>query len=170
MPDDEENSGRLTSGPADIHGSSSQGAANARAKRSRRPGLVTSNACTECRKKRAKVPFVLRKLPAACCCLLLQCDGNNPCARCNEHGIAHCAYETPSRQSKDSLRQEIDELRRQLDQKNTVLSALVNPSRPRKCSLGRVVARVLTGCQTSLIIHWARRRVMRFRLSTQLPL
>ncbi|KAK6844040.1 fungal-specific transcription factor domain-containing protein, partial [Apiospora arundinis] len=60
------------------------------------------------------------------------CDGNNPCARCNKHGIAHCAYETPSRQSKDSLRQEIDELRRQLDQKNTVLSALVNPQSPEE--------------------------------------
>ncbi|KAK6860900.1 hypothetical protein PG995_004536 [Apiospora arundinis] len=114
MPDDEENSGRLTSGPADIDGSSSQGTANARAKRSRRPELVTSNACTECRKKRAK------------------CDGNNPCTRCNEHGIAHCAYETPSRQSKDSLRQEIDELRRQLDQKNMILSALVNPQSPEE--------------------------------------
>ncbi|KAK6857745.1 nitrogen assimilation transcription factor nirA [Apiospora arundinis] len=99
MSDDEEMTERLTDGSGDTHSSS----------RSRRAGLVTSNACTECRKKRAK------------------CDGNNPCARCNEHGIAHCAYEAPSRQSKDSLRQEIDELRRQLDQKNTVLSALVNP-------------------------------------------
>ncbi|KAK6837845.1 hypothetical protein PG987_006126 [Apiospora arundinis] len=104
MPDDEEMTERLTDGSGDTHSSS----------RSRRAGLVTSNACTECRKKRAK------------------CDGNNPCARCNKHGIAHCAYETPSRQSTDSLRQEIDELRRQLDQKNTVLSALVNPQSPEE--------------------------------------
>ena len=65
-----------THGSADTHGSASaadeehaadsalRGAANARVKKSRRPCDVTPNACNECKKKRAKVPFpILKEVP-----------------------------------------------------------------------------------------------------------
>ncbi|KAL7621702.1 hypothetical protein AAE478_009029 [Parahypoxylon ruwenzoriense] len=78
-------------------------------KRRRGLGVVTPNACTECRKKRAK------------------CDGQKPCGRCKSQRDVECRYEVPVRQSKENLRHEIEALRRQQRQSNSVFSALVRP-------------------------------------------
>ncbi|KAK8070388.1 hypothetical protein PG997_010591 [Apiospora hydei] len=78
-------------------------------KRRRGLGVVTPNACTECRKKRAK------------------CDGQRPCGRCRAQKDVECVYEIPVRQSKENLRSEIDQLRRQQRQNDSVFSALVRP-------------------------------------------
>ncbi|KAK8109418.1 Fungal specific transcription factor [Apiospora kogelbergensis] len=78
-------------------------------KRRRGLGVVTPNACTECRKKRAK------------------CDGQRPCGRCRAQKDVECVYEIPVRQSKENLRTEIDQLRRQQRQHDSVFSALVRP-------------------------------------------
>lgn len=91
-------------------GVSGGGAASSQlSKRRRGLGVVTPNACTECRKKRAK------------------CDGQKPCGRCKTQKDVECIYEIPVRQSKETLRHEIDALRRQQRQSNSVLSALVRP-------------------------------------------
>jgi len=76
-------------------------------KRRRGLGLVTANACTECRKKRAK------------------CDGQTPCGRCTAQNI-DCHYELPVRQSKEQMRSEIDTLRTQQRYNDRVLAALVS--------------------------------------------
>ncbi|KAK6856368.1 fungal specific transcription factor [Apiospora arundinis] len=78
-------------------------------KRRRGLGVVTPNACTECRKKRAK------------------CDGQRPCGRCKAQKDVECVYEIPVRQSKENLRNEIDQLRRQQRHNDSVFSALVRP-------------------------------------------
>ncbi|KAI1765794.1 fungal-specific transcription factor domain-containing protein [Hypoxylon sp. FL1150] len=78
-------------------------------KRRRGLGVVTPNACTECRKKRAK------------------CDGQKPCGRCKSQKDVECVYEVPVRQSKENLRHEIEALRRQQRHSESVLSALVRP-------------------------------------------
>ncbi|XDG08116.1 hypothetical protein ABKA04_007731 [Annulohypoxylon sp. FPYF3050] len=78
-------------------------------KRRRGLGVVTPNACTECRKKRAK------------------CDGQKPCGRCKSQKDVECIYEVPVRQSKENLRHEIEALRRQQRQSDSVFSALVRP-------------------------------------------
>ncbi|KAI5861014.1 nitrogen assimilation transcription factor nirA [Durotheca rogersii] len=78
-------------------------------KRRRGIGVVTPNACTECRKKRAK------------------CDGQKPCGRCKAQKDVECIYEIPVRQSKEHLRHEIEALRRQQRQSDSVFSALVRP-------------------------------------------
>ncbi|KAI0476279.1 fungal-specific transcription factor domain-containing protein [Xylariaceae sp. FL0804] len=78
-------------------------------KRRRGLGVVTPNACTECRKKRAK------------------CDGRTPCGRCSSQKDVECVYEVPVRQSKENLRTEIDTLRRQQQQNESVFTALVRP-------------------------------------------
>ncbi|KAF3055094.1 Nitrogen assimilation transcription factor nit-4 [Daldinia childiae] len=78
-------------------------------KRRRGLGVVTPNACTECRKKRAK------------------CDGQKPCGRCKSQKDVECIYEIPVRQSKENLRHEIESLRRQQRQSDSVFSALVRP-------------------------------------------
>lgn len=78
-------------------------------KRRRGLGVVTPNACTECRKKRAK------------------CDGHKPCGRCKSQKDVECVYEIPVRQSKEHLRHEIENLRKQQRQSDTVFSALVRP-------------------------------------------
>ncbi|KAI1102430.1 nitrogen assimilation transcription factor nirA [Jackrogersella minutella] len=78
-------------------------------KRRRGLGIVTPNACTECRKKRAK------------------CDGQKPCGRCKTQKDVECIYEVPVRQSKENLRHEIEALRRQQRQSDSVFSALVRP-------------------------------------------
>ncbi|KAI0105389.1 fungal-specific transcription factor domain-containing protein [Hypoxylon sp. NC0597] len=78
-------------------------------KRRRGLGVVTPNACTECRKKRAK------------------CDGQKPCGRCKSQKDVECVYEIPVRQSKENLRHEIEALRRQQRQSDSVFSALVRP-------------------------------------------
>ncbi|KAI0400898.1 fungal-specific transcription factor domain-containing protein [Xylaria palmicola] len=78
-------------------------------KRRRGLGIVTPNACTECRKKRAK------------------CDGQKPCGRCKSQKDVECIYEIPVRQSKENLRHEIESLRKQQRQSDSVFSALVRP-------------------------------------------
>ncbi|KAI1391792.1 nitrogen assimilation transcription factor nirA [Hypoxylon trugodes] len=86
------------------------GASNTQlSKRRRGLGVVTPNACTECRKKRAK------------------CDGQKPCGRCKSQKDVECIYEIPVRQSKENLRHEIEALRRQQRQSDSVFSALVRP-------------------------------------------
>ncbi|KAI8950097.1 hypothetical protein F4801DRAFT_361867 [Xylaria longipes] len=85
-------------------------AANAlSSKRRRGLGVVTPNACTECRKKRAK------------------CDGQKPCGRCRSQKEVECIYEVPVRQSKETLRHEIENLRKQQRQSDSVFSALLRP-------------------------------------------
>ncbi|KAF2967583.1 hypothetical protein GQX73_g5972 [Xylaria multiplex] len=78
-------------------------------KRRRGLGIVTPNACTECRKKRAK------------------CDGQKPCGRCKSQKDVDCIYEIPVRQSKENLRHEIESLRKQQRHSEIVFSALVRP-------------------------------------------
>ncbi|KAI0975912.1 fungal-specific transcription factor domain-containing protein [Xylaria arbuscula] len=78
-------------------------------KRRRGLGIVTPNACTECRKKRAK------------------CDGQKPCGRCKSQKDVECVYEIPVRQSKENLRHEIETLRKQQRQSESVFSALLRP-------------------------------------------
>ncbi|EPE05522.1 nitrogen assimilation transcription factor nira [Ophiostoma piceae UAMH 11346] len=75
-------------------------------KRRRGVGVVTPNACNECRKKRVK------------------CDGRRPCGRCRLQRDIDCIYELPIRQSKEDLRSEIEELRRRQRNSDVVLSAL----------------------------------------------
>lgn len=78
-------------------------------KRRRGLGVVTPNACKECRKKRAK------------------CDGQKPaCTRCSSQNV-QCVYEVIVRQSKDTLRHEIDLLRRQQRSNDHVINALTRP-------------------------------------------
>ncbi|CZT10552.1 related to nitrate assimilation regulatory protein nirA [Rhynchosporium agropyri] len=76
-------------------------------KRRRGLGVVTANACTECRKKRAK------------------CDGKTPCGRCTSQN-ADCQYEMPVRQSKEEMRSEIETLRTHKRANDRVLAALVS--------------------------------------------
>ncbi|KAH7146684.1 fungal-specific transcription factor domain-containing protein [Dactylonectria estremocensis] len=78
-------------------------------KRGRRLGVVTPNACTECRKKRTK------------------CDGQNPCGRCKGQKDIDCLYEVPVRQSKENLRAEIENLRHRQRYNDQVFAALVRP-------------------------------------------
>lgn len=75
-------------------------------KRRRGPGVVTANACNECRKKRAK------------------CDGLNPCGRCKSLRDVKCVYEIPVRQSKENLRHEIETLRQRQRSSDVVFEAL----------------------------------------------
>ncbi|KAL2758317.1 hypothetical protein ACRALDRAFT_1061517 [Sodiomyces alcalophilus JCM 7366] len=75
-------------------------------KRRRGLGVVTPNACTECRKKRAK------------------CDGQKPCGRCRSQKDVRCIYEVPVRQSKDELRTELGQLRQRQRASNQVFNAL----------------------------------------------
>ncbi|KAK6857754.1 hypothetical protein PG995_005453 [Apiospora arundinis] len=145
MSGDEAKTTYATRGPANVHGSPSaahddrpansdlQGAAAAAAptKKSRRPSDVTQNACNECKKKRAK------------------CDGNSPCARCSERGVARCHYELPLRQSKDSLRNEIDQLKRRLYHNECVLSGLKNPE-----LYDEVLARLHGGQSVDVVSKW----------------
>ncbi|KAI0153106.1 hypothetical protein GGR57DRAFT_156306 [Xylariaceae sp. FL1272] len=78
-------------------------------KRRRGLGVVTPNACTECRKKRAK------------------CDGHKPCGRCKAQKDVECVYEVPVRQSKENLRHEIENLRKSQQHSDSVFSALLQP-------------------------------------------
>ncbi|KAK0737414.1 fungal-specific transcription factor domain-containing protein [Apiosordaria backusii] len=86
------------SGPASQHAGVS--------KRRRGLGVVTPNACTECRKKRAK------------------CDGQRPCSRCKSQKDVECIYEIPVRQSKENLRNEIEQLRKAQRSSDQVFTAL----------------------------------------------
>ncbi|TVY43752.1 Nitrogen assimilation transcription factor [Lachnellula subtilissima] len=83
-------------------------------KRRRGLGIVTPNACTECRKKRAK------------------CDGQAPCGRCASQKGVSCVYEVPVRQSKEHMRSEIEQLREQQKQTGRVLAALVSNNESEK--------------------------------------
>lgn len=78
-------------------------------KRRRGLGVVTPNACTECRKKRAK------------------CDGQNPCGRCKAQKDIECVYEVPVRHSKENLRAEIENLRLRQRSNDQVFAALARP-------------------------------------------
>ncbi|GAW23233.1 hypothetical protein ANO14919_127850 [Xylariales sp. No.14919] len=90
--------------------SAGTGPASALSSRRRRGlGIVTPNACTECRKKRAK------------------CDGQKPCGRCKSQKDVECIYEIPVRQSKENLRHEIELLRKQKQQSENIFSALIQP-------------------------------------------
>ncbi|KAF7539610.1 hypothetical protein G7Z17_g12386 [Cylindrodendrum hubeiense] len=82
-------------------------------KRRRGLGVVTPNACTECRKKRAKPSLNPPSLnpPSLTNSCILQCDGHNPCGRCKAQKDVECFYEVPVRQSKENLRAEIENLR-----------------------------------------------------------
>ncbi|KAF7953392.1 uncharacterized protein EAE97_000791 [Botrytis byssoidea] len=77
-------------------------------KRRRGLGIVTPNACTECRKKRAK------------------CDGETPCARCASQKNVECVYEVPVRQSKENMRSEIEHLKAYQQQSERVLAAIAS--------------------------------------------
>ncbi|KAI1818640.1 hypothetical protein GGS20DRAFT_581396 [Poronia punctata] len=103
----------------------------ASSKRRRGLGVVTPNACTECRKKRAK------------------CDGQKPCARCKAQKDVECVYEIPVRQSKENLRHEIENLRKQQRQSETVLSALVRPELWEE-----VLRRLRNGQPVHVISEW----------------
>ncbi|RYO79962.1 hypothetical protein DL766_010140 [Monosporascus sp. MC13-8B] len=90
-------------------GSTDPAAGQQQSKRRRGLGVITPNACTECRKKRAK------------------CDGQKPCSRCKSQKDVQCIYEVPVRQSKGNLRHEIESLRQQKRQSESVLEALCRP-------------------------------------------
>ncbi|KAA8567599.1 hypothetical protein EYC84_008074 [Monilinia fructicola] len=77
-------------------------------KRRRGLGVVTPNACTECRKKRAK------------------CDGGAPCARCVSQKNSDCIYEIPVRQSKENMRSEIEQLKAYQQRSERVLAAIAS--------------------------------------------
>ncbi|KAI8631629.1 hypothetical protein F5Y19DRAFT_400275 [Xylariaceae sp. FL1651] len=98
------------SGSGTSSGATAAAVANAQSSKRRRGlGVVTPNACTECRKKRAK------------------CDGLKPCGRCKSQKDIDCVYEIPVRQSKENLRHEIENLRKQQRQSDSVFSALLRP-------------------------------------------
>ncbi|KAH6854773.1 fungal-specific transcription factor domain-containing protein [Chaetomium sp. MPI-CAGE-AT-0009] len=100
-------------------------------KRKRGLGAVTPNACTECRKKRAK------------------CDGHKPCGRCKGQKDVECVYEIPVRQSKENLRHEIEQLRRQQRNNEQVIAGLVRPDLWEE-----VLARLRSGQSVESISDW----------------
>ncbi|KAI1350537.1 fungal-specific transcription factor domain-containing protein [Xylaria sp. FL0043] len=100
-------------------------------KRRRGLGIVTPNACTECRKKRAK------------------CDGQKPCGRCKSQKDVECIYEIPVRQSKENLRHEIENLRKQQRQNENVFSALLRPELWED-----VIQRLRNGQSVEAISEW----------------
>jgi hypothetical protein len=122
-------------------------------KRRRGLGIVTPNACVECRKKRAKVSRNDSPHPALCVCrtrrLTKQCDGKTPCGRCMSQKDVECRYEIPVRQSKEHLRTEIDQLRVQQRQNDHVFWALVRPDLSEE-----VVARLRGGQTVETISEW----------------
>ncbi|KAM3545936.1 hypothetical protein ARSEF1564_001217 [Beauveria bassiana] len=84
-------------------------ASSQQSRRSRLQSTVTTNACNECRRKRAK------------------CDGNQPCGRCKARNRGTCIYEAPVRQSKGELRRELDSLQEQQRKVDLVLAGLNQP-------------------------------------------
>ncbi|KAA8636754.1 hypothetical protein SMACR_00182 [Sordaria macrospora] len=100
-------------------------------KRKRGLGLVTPTACTECRKKRAK------------------CDGDKPCCgRCKNQNTP-CVYEQPVRQSKDTLRNEIDQLKREQRNNEHVINAL-----RRTDKWDEILQRLRNGQSIDMISSW----------------
>ncbi|KAK3330699.1 fungal-specific transcription factor domain-containing protein [Apodospora peruviana] len=112
--------------PASV-GATAQGVS----KRRRGLGVVTPNACTECRKKRAK------------------CDGQKPCGRCKGQKDIECVYEVPVRQSKENLRHEIEQLRRHQRTSDHVFAALVRPDLWEE-----VLSRLRNGQSVDAISDW----------------
>ncbi|KAI3400743.1 hypothetical protein diail_1952 [Diaporthe ilicicola] len=110
----------------------------AASKRRRGLGVVTPNACTECRKKRAK------------------CDGQQPCSRCSAQKDVECHYEVPVRQSKETLRNEIEQLRRQLVSNESVIGAISQHNEHWE----EVLRRLRSGQAVEAISDW---------LASQLP-
>ncbi|KAM0325029.1 hypothetical protein ACHAQA_007565 [Verticillium albo-atrum] len=108
-----------------------QQAHNPLAKRRRGLGIVTPNACTECRKKRAK------------------CDGQKPCSRCQGQPEIECVYEIPVRQSKENLRTEIEQLRYRQRSSDQVFAALVRPD-----AWEEVLKRLRSGQSVEAISDW----------------
>ncbi|KAK7720284.1 hypothetical protein SLS63_009956 [Diaporthe eres] len=104
---------------------------SAASKRRRGLGVVTPNACTECRKKRAK------------------CDGQQPCSRCSAQKDVECHYEVPVRQSKENLRNEIENLRRQQASSESVISALSHNAQWEE-----VLRRLRSGQSVEAIADW----------------
>lgn len=100
-------------------------------KRRRGLGIVTPNACTECRKKRAK------------------CDGQTPCGRCVGQKDIECVYEIPVRQSKEHLRTEIEQLRLQKRSSDKVFAALMRPE-----AWEEVMERLRNGHSIESISEW----------------
>ncbi|KAL6900102.1 fungal-specific transcription factor domain-containing protein [Trichoderma evansii] len=100
-------------------------------KRRRGLGVVTPNACTECRKKRAK------------------CDGQKPCGRCKSQKDVECVYEIPVRQSKEHLRNEIEYLRLRQRSSDQVFAALIRPQLWEE-----VLARLRGGQTVESISDW----------------
>ncbi|KAK1252300.1 hypothetical protein MKX08_003487 [Trichoderma sp. CBMAI-0020] len=100
-------------------------------KRRRGLGVVTPNACTECRKKRAK------------------CDGQKPCGRCKAQKDVECVYEIPVRQSKEHLRNEIESLRLRQRSSEQVFAALIRPQLWEE-----VLARLRGGQSVESISDW----------------
>ncbi|CAM1501537.1 Fc.00g035210.m01.CDS01 [Cosmosporella sp. VM-42] len=100
-------------------------------KRRRGLGVVTPNACTECRKKRAK------------------CDGGKPCGRCKSQKDVECVYEIPVRQSKENLRTEIESLRQRQRSSDQVFAALVRPELWEE-----VLSRLRSGQSIDSISEW----------------
>ncbi|KAK3372350.1 fungal-specific transcription factor domain-containing protein [Podospora didyma] len=119
------------SSPSGAAPGSSSGSVQGVSKRRRGLGVVTPNACTECRKKRAK------------------CDGQKPCSRCKAQKDVECVYEIPVRQSKETLRHEIDQLRRQQRSSDQVLAALVRPE-----LVEEVLTRLRSGQTIDVISEW----------------
>ncbi|KAK5999225.1 Nitrogen assimilation transcription factor nit-4 [Cladobotryum mycophilum] len=100
-------------------------------KRRRGLGVVTPNACTECRKKRAK------------------CDGQKPCGRCKGQKDIECVYEIPVRQSKENLRTEIENLRLRQRSSDQVFAALIRPQLWEE-----VLSRLRSGHSVENISDW----------------
>ncbi|KAB5546853.1 fungal-specific transcription factor domain-containing protein [Coniochaeta sp. 2T2.1] len=115
------------SGAQDVPGSAST-------KRKRGHGIVTPNACQECRRKRAK------------------CNGAQPCSRCRTQGIKDCIYEVRVRQSKEHLREELEQLNRQKRNRDQVLAALARSDRPDLRE--DVLARLRDGQDVDTISEW----------------
>ncbi|KAK1754718.1 fungal transcriptional regulatory protein [Echria macrotheca] len=90
----------------------------------------TRIACQRCRKKRAK------------------CDGQSPCARCDEAGES-CEYDHIRRESKGELRAETVRLRRDTAESDTLLRAVASIVDPYMCR------RVLQGLMDGTITRQA---------------
>lgn len=130
--------------------------ASAPSKRRRGLGVVTPNACTECRKKRAKVRLVSvhpTPLPPSVAnspsFAPPQCDGQIPCGRCKGQKDVECVYEVPVRQSKENLRSEIETLRRQQRSHDSVLNALA-----RSEQWEEVLRRLRAGHSAEQVSEW----------------
>ena len=65
-----------------------------------------------------------------------QCDGNDPCSKCNSHPGSECIYEVNTRVSKEEMKREIIDLRRSHSLAMRVLNAL---------AADRSVPRILKG-------------------------